>query len=459
MTGSLPGIARGIIRIAVLTAVAVAGTGAWGQAPDALVLEDVTVIDGTGAAPRPGMTIVISEGRIAALFPTAGGTPPAGATRLDVAGRFVMPGLIDAHVHLATTERPALILASLMQATLLGGVTSVRDMGGNGDVVSALARAAEVPGALSPAVYRAAVFAGPDSFWFTDRRAPWFSGKQPPSATPWLVRVDGATDIRGAVRRAKAWGAKGVKMYSDLTPGQMDAIAGAARREGLSVWSHATVTPARPGAAIDARVNSLSHAEYLAWEGRTGVRADLFGRPAGMLAAMVAVPPDGEVIRSLLKRMRERSVMLEPTLFIGVQTASFAGDDRPRLDQQVAYAAAVTALAQAAGVGIVAGTDALGGSSPNLHAELQLLVRRAGLTPLQAIRAATFNAARATGAADEIGSVVVGRRADLVVLDRNPAEDIRNTQTIHAVIRAGVVHRRVLPMAAPPFAEPPAAVQ
>src|SRR5690606_17993922 len=127
----------------------------------------------------------------------------------------------------------------------------------------------------------------------------------------------------------------------------------------------------------------------------------------------------------------------------------------PRYDRQAAWAAAVTDLAHETGVAILAGTDAVGGSSPNLHVELQLLVERAGLSPLEAIRAATFNAARALGLAGEIGSIAVGRRADLVVLDGNPADDIRNTQTLRAVVRRGVVFERTEPMPVPPLGSPP----
>ncbi len=86
---------------------------------------------------------------------------------------------------------------------------------------------------------------------------------------------------------------------------------------------------------------------------------------------------------------------------------------------------------------IIAGTDAIGGAVPNLHAELQLLVELAGLSPLEAIRAATFDAARALGIAGDVGSVIEGRRADLLVLDADPSADVRNTRTIQAVIRGG----------------------
>jgi predicted amidohydrolase YtcJ len=365
--------------------------------------------------------------------------------------------LIDAHVHLATTSRPPAVLAALMQATLLGGVTAVRDMGGNGAIVSGLSRAAAAPGAASPAIYSSAVFAGPDSMWFTDPRAAYFADGRELVDAPWLVRVDRNTNIRDAVRRAKAFGVTGVKLYSHLTRSVVDDIADAARRERLAVWTHSTVGPATPRDAIDARATTLSHADFLVWQGRTGVPLTLFGRPQGMMAAIDAVPAASEAIARVLRDMRERAVMLEPTLYVGLQAASLASDEqRPRYDRQAAYGADVTARAHKAGVRIVAGTDALGGSTPNLHVELQLLVRRAGLSPVEAIRAATVNAAQALGLANEMGSIRPGLRANLVVLDRDPSEDVRNTQTVLLVMRDGVVHRRTIPMPPAPLGEPPA---
>jgi len=426
------------------------------QPGPALVLPNVTIIDGTGTGPRATMTLVVRDGLIAEVFPTGTRQPPPGARVLQVEGRFVTPGFIDTHVHLATTERPGAIVSSLMRATLLGGVTTVRDMGGNGAVVAALRDAAKLPGAASPEVVTAAVFAGPDAFWFTDRaRAGYLSGGQAPGTSPWLVRVDDDTNIRDAVRRAKAWGASGIKIHSQLTARQVRSIADEARRERLAIWSHAAVGPAGPGDVTDARVNSMSHAEALVWQPGTGVASPLFGTATGMAQAMNAVAPESEVVRNLFTRMRERQIILEPTLYASVQASSFAGDERPTIDRQVIWAASAANIARQLGVTVVTGTDAIGGSSPNLHAELQFFVRRARFTPLQAIRAATFDAARAVGLGDVAGHIAVGRRADLVVLVRNPADDIRNTQTVTMVIRGGVVHERTDPMPVPPLAEPP----
>jgi imidazolonepropionase-like amidohydrolase len=91
-------------------------------------------------------------------------------------------------------------------------------------------------------------------------------------------------------------------------------------------------------------------------------------------------------------------------------------------------------------VPICAGTDAIGGSTANLPEELALLVNRAGLTPLQAIAAATFNNARALGLSDR-GLLAPGRRADVVVLSRDPSRDIANIKSVEAVIQRGVLHR------------------
>jgi hypothetical protein len=309
---------------------------------------------------------------------------------------------------------------------------------------------------MSPSILAAAVFAGPDAFWFTAvPRVGFLNPGERTGLAPWLVRIDPRTDIRAAVRRAKAWSASGIAVYSHLTGRQVRSIADAARRERLPVWSHAPVGPASPLDLVEARVSTIAHADALVRPGGAGVLPGPAGAPGATIDTYDAVLPDDPVIRDLLGRMRERNIALEPTLYIGLQTAAFATADRPQIDRRLAWAAAVTERARQLGVSVVTGTDAIGGSSPNLHVELQLLVTRAGFSPLQAIRSATFDAARALGLADTEGSVAAGRRADLEVLVRDPVEDIRNTQTILMVLRGGVVHELIDPMPTPPLAEAP----
>jgi imidazolonepropionase-like amidohydrolase len=449
-------VPRLLLSVGLCLAALLTATGAQ-QAGPAVVLPNVTIIDGTGAAPRPAMTLVVRDGRIAEIFGTGDRETPAGAQVLATDGRFVTPGFIDTHVHLAVTDRPAAIVASLLRATLMGGVTTVRDMGGNGAVLARLRATSQTDPDASPDILTPAVFAGADAFWFADNvRAGYFHDGEAPGAMPWLVKVEQGTNLREAVLRAKTWGATGISVDARLTGRQIRTIADAARRERLPVWAHSVVWPATPRDAVDARVNSLYPAIDLVWQGRTGLPVAAIGTPAGLATAIEAVPVDAPAVRELLDRMRERQVALEPTLFAGVQAAVFAGDERAGIERHVAWSAGVTALARERGVMVLAGTDAVGGSSPNLHVELQLLVARAGFSPLDAIRAATFDAARALGIAGTVGSITVGRRADLVVLVRNPADDIRNTQTVLMVMRNGVVQERTDPMPVPPLAEAPA---
>ncbi|MBD0321451.1 MAG: amidohydrolase family protein, partial [Gemmatimonadetes bacterium] len=130
---------------------------------------------------------------------------------------------------------------------------------------------------------------------------------------------------------------------------------------------------------------------------------------------------------------------------------------RAALDTIPRWAVDAAAAAHRAGVHLVAGTDNVGRETPNIHAELQLLVRQVGLTPLEAIRSATRHGAEALGAQDSLGTLAPGMLADLVVLRANPATDIRNTQTIAYVMQRGRLHPRTDPWEVPPLADPPAA--
>src|SRR5688500_2455629 len=154
-----------------------------GGAANAIALTNVTLIDGTGEAPKPGMTIVVEGRRSAALHPTGSRPTPPGARVVDLAGMYVAPGFIDAHVHLATFDRGSLHPA-LLRHQLMGGVTTVRDMGGNVDVVSALARGITDTSA-APRIYYSAVMAGPRWFAAYDStRIRYWSGRHAKGAAP-----------------------------------------------------------------------------------------------------------------------------------------------------------------------------------------------------------------------------------------------------------------------------------
>jgi cytosine/adenosine deaminase-related metal-dependent hydrolase len=419
-----------------------------------LALTDVTVVDGTGAPPLPHRTVVIEGGRIRRIVASGSEPLPAGAQVMELSGHYLIPGLIDAHAHLATFERGD-IYPALLRSMLLGGVTTMRDMGGNTGRVAALAHSVRDGALLSPRLYYSAVISGPE--WFatydTARIRYWSDGLAPGSAPGVRVMRD-TTDLEALVAQARRMGATGVKIYSDVPPARLAALAAAAHRQGLRVWSHAVVPPTRPEEVVAAGVDVVSHADQLIWA--AAGEGDTLPSRVARQRLIRRVTPRSPEIQALLGAMRARGTALEPTLLVMVLGGErVEGAQRAAIDSIVGWASAVTAEAYRMGVPIVAGTDAIGGYTPNIHSEMQLLVARAGLTPLDALRAATDRAARAIGAQDSLGTVAVGKLADLVVLRADPTADIRNTQTVAYVIQGGRVHRREGPWRTPQLAEPP----
>ena len=252
-----------------------------------------------------------------------------------------------------------------------------------------------------------------------------------PGTAPWMQAATVETDPVTAVARARGTGAEVLKLYAMMEAPVVAALTAEAHRQGMRVVAHGTVFPARPSELVAAGVDVLTHAAYLSWEGASVIRdVDSWDRKKGPYAT---VPPDGPEITAVLEAMARSGTALEPTLWVFQQ-----GEDAdPTL---VAWSEAVTRRARDLGVTLVAGTDGLIGQGrrdlPNIHGEMAALVK-AGLTPAQALAAATVVPARVMGRAGTHGAVAPGQVADLVLLTADPLADIQATREIRWVLRKG----------------------
>ncbi|MCC6243863.1 MAG: serine hydrolase [Gemmatimonadaceae bacterium] len=425
------------------------------------LLSNVTVIDGTGAPAQTAQDIVIRDGRIAEIVAHGRAVDTAFAERLALDGRVVMPGLIDAHVHMATYEREPRMQDALLKAALLGGVTTVRDMGGNIAELRAMAARANAPSAASARLYYSAVMSGPQTMWFTDARRTYFAAGAPVGQSPGVRAIGPDADISRIVAEAQASGATGLKLYATLPPATMRALTREAKRRGMRVWAHLAIGPGSPTDVVRAGVDAVSHADMFVREIVPVPAAPSDTDRARTGRAFATTTAQSPRLQSLLHVMKTQGTALDATLQImysaiqdttGTISPDVLAARQARYRALFAFASAMTKEAHRQGVPILAGTDALGRGSPTLHLELQLLVEQVGLTPLEAIHAATLANARALGIADSLGSVSVGKVADLVVLRANPLRDIANTLTVESVIRGGAWHTRERPLAPPPHA-------
>jgi len=417
-----------------------------GAAQPPLVLEHAAIIDGTGTAPQKDMTVVIDGERIQAVYRSGEQAAPEGAKVEDLRGHYVIPGLIDAHVHITDVEPDIAHYKPFFRALLLGGVTTVRDMAGDDRLLGYLARETNSDAFPAPDLYYAALLSGP-TFFQEDRRAQAASAGDPLGFAPWMQAVGGTTDIPLAIAEAKGTGATGVKLYANLPADLVKSLATEAHRQGLRVWTHATIFPASPRDAVDAGADTISHSPYLVWEAAPHIPSDYAMRAMGDFEH---IPPDAPAILALFKDMKAHRTILDATL----EVFRMEAEHHPQSVGKgiMAWSYRVTRLAHQQGIPVDAGTDSPGlpfgkdapdlDALPEIHTEMALLVEHCGFTPVEAIQAATEYSALAVGHGADRGTITPGKRADLLVLNANPARDIHNTTKIDFVVKNGTIHRR-----------------
>jgi imidazolonepropionase-like amidohydrolase len=421
------------------------------SSPDGVALVGATLIDGTGGPPLRDAVIVVRRGRIESVGTRGGFELPKKTREVNVEGRWIIPGLIDAHSHVAPAAgwAPSRYLA--------WGVTTLRDVHGDLTPSLALRKRANLGPGTSPRVYVAGAM---------------IDGR--PATYPNAIGVNAENDARKAVDRLVSAGVDLIKVYTRIDAPLLRAIVDEARAFNLSVTGHLGMTDAL--AAAKAGISAIEHmcgvaesasrdpsalftAHYRGffpgWTASERSWAELdstaLARVAlGLAEQKVTIIPT-LVLHDTWSRLDDAAVLKDPGLtdvpdeqrrdwdvsgfiaragWTGVDFASFR---RSRANQDL-----FLRLFAANGGRVALGTDApspllVPGSSA--HRELELLVR-AGLSSREALRAATRNGAVLLGV-DSLGLLAPGKAADLVVLTKDPLADIRNSRAIQSVMVRG----------------------
>ena len=403
-----------------------------------VVYRGLTLIDGSGGPAREGMAVVTKGALIEAVVPQSELRPSqlAEAEVVDLAGRFMVPGLIDSHQHLATPPHRSAAEAQ-MRRDLYSGITAVRIMADDLRSIAELARASLTGEIAGPDLHYAALVAGPS--FFADPRTQAISAGWTPGETPWAQSIDERTDLRLAIARARGTGASGLKIYANLEPRLVAALTQEGHRQQLPVWIHGMVFPTPPSDVVAAGPDVISHTCYLAYQLSDPRPQSYQERFPVNYAAFEG--GDNEVMAGLFAEMRRRNIILDATLRVYAEAdrRAAAPGGRPyhcTLD----LAARLTDQARRAGVAIAAGTDGFTAHEngwPALIEELELLVDRAGLSTMEAIRSATAIGAMTIRQQERMGTIAPGKLANLVVLGADPLADISNLRTTLFTVKRG----------------------
>lgn len=437
-------------------------TAAQMPSDQTVAITGATLWDGTGSPAIPGAVVVVRGGRVVCAGPRNQCQLPAQTRIVDGTGKFILPGLIDTHVHLLL--RPSGITDTSIKADLhdllARGITTVRDMGNNPPrLLEAVDSAQPAPRVFAMQLVAGVRFFSPESERMDDgsfrNHAPASSGMRQLGWWPLLYPPQGnAGEIVEEARRA---GAVGLKLYQDLNPDQIRRLVAAAHAAGLPVWGHAWVQPASVLEQSQAGQDGVVHAAGLVGELFSHAERDSLRSSATLLRATADSAAPGSATRpavlATLDSLAARGTFLEPTLRAEELGAIRARGSRrpPGITQRYALAASsfgmeVTRQAVKRGVKLTAGTDhvAFGPAAERaqLNEELELFVDSLGLSPSAALLAATRDAAIALGnVGRNLGTIAEGQTADIVLFTADPLADIRNLEKVEWVMKEGVIFR------------------
>jgi len=405
--------------------------------PKIVAYRGAVLFDGTGAPSRSGLTLVTRGERILAIQPDGDTLPPA-AEMIDVTGLYVLPGLIDTHVHVATPPDAEAARAQ-MRRWLYSGVTAVRGMADDLRSVGELARQARVGETPSPDIYYAALMAGEG--FFKDPRTQAVSAGAVAGRTPWMQAITADTDLPLAVAMARGTSATGIKIYADLPADLVVRITAEAHRQGVPVWTHAMVYPATPQEVIAAGPDVMSHACILAHQAQAPADRPISYASRTPIERAPFLNGDNPVVQGLLEQMRDKDIVLDATVRVYAEqdrAAAAPGARQPICSGPMVFA--LTRQAYRTGVAISAGTDGETPDSnpwPTLIEEMELLQNSVGMTPADVLVAATRTAARTVNQADDMGTLEAGKLANFIFVAVDPAADVANLRKLVFTVKRG----------------------
>ena len=412
------------------------------SAPKVVYIQAGAVLDRPGTPPRGNTTIVVRDGKIAEVR-DGFATPAAGATVIDLRDRFVLPGLIDMHVHLwgiggdplaarlgeATRDSADDLMTAVENArvTLAAGFTTVRDLGGDPRGIRALRDAIDRGAIDGPGIVNAGTMIS-----VTGGHGDGGNGLNETFADAVHAHetnlCDGPDDCRRAVRNQVALGARVIKFAATggvlsnvsgglgraMTPEEMKAIIDTAHALGRKVAAHSHAAEGSK-AALAAGVDSIEHGSFLDDEAIA-----LFKRTGAYL-----VPTEIAPVAALAQA---RAGALPPATIPKAEAAAAAMVQSHR-------------KAYRAGVKFAFGTDTGVSKHGENAKEFALLVNQVGMTPAEAIRTATVAAADLLGQSDQLGTIEVGKTADIIAVAGSPLDDVRRLETVDFVMHRGVVDK------------------
>lgn len=385
-------------------------------------------------------TIIIHEGYIKEIVPTNEYIQNDSIQSILLKNKYVVPGLIDAHVHFATN--PSLERRDnaemVLKQMLLSGITSVRDMAGDARALSGLSRNALVGDIEAPTIYYAALMAGTD--FFSDPRTIATAQGGVSGQMSYMKAIDDDSNIPLEIAEAKGSGASGIKLYAKLSEDQIIAISKEAKQQSIPVWAHASLYPVKPSSIIPAGILSISHVNMLLDE-FTNTNTDLIPlwekhQNSKNDNAFWDQQFDQLDFKPLYNLMIQNNVILDATISVLENYK-----DKPKNRWKYELGIRIVKNANKYGVRIAAGSDT--DQKTFVQHEMDLMVNLCDFTPLEAIIAATENSASAIGASHSEGSIEVGKRANLLIVNENPTQDINNINDVFLVVNKGKLYNPI----------------